>query len=252
MKYYGLILVNIGLTTGVWTLIDDEGLKWMLITVIQLLFMIIVVVASMNIRWNVFLKSVNRLQGRKLAITFDDGPHPEHTGQILDLLKSHSVKATFFVVGNKVKDGETLLKRMIEDGHTVGNHSYTHTNRHGFLRTGQVEKEIRWTNKVIQEATGEPVRLYRPPVGVTNPNIARAVKRCKMVSIGWDIRSLDTRIDDVDLLWDRIQKKLRAGGSILLLHDTCKVTVEVLPRVLQYCKDNGIEIVDLKDEVAHV
>ena len=163
---------------------------------------------------------------------------------LLDILKSHQLKATFFVIGKKIKGNEALVKRIIEEGHIVANHSFSHSYVYDIYSTKKVTEDIRLTNTAIKETTGLTPKLFRPPYGVTNPNIARALKKTGLISIGWNVRSLDTVIQDSDKLYNRVVSRIKPG-SILLFHDTGKNTIETLKEIILFTQKNGYKIVGL-------
>ena len=150
---------------------------------------------SAFIGWNYHFRSLNsnpETTQNQIAITFDDGPNAEFTPKILNLLKAYHAKATFFCIGKHIELYPDIFKSIIESGHTVGNHTYSHDNRFGFFSTEKVISELKQTNAIIKQQTGLVVKLYRPAFGVTNPRIKQALKITKLQSIGWNKRSLDT------------------------------------------------------------
>src|SRR5690554_3099667 len=166
----------------------------------------------------------------EIALTFDDGPHP-NTSQILDLLHKFEMKATFFCIGKQVEMYPEIAQRMVKEGHIIANHTYTHTPKMGFLPTKKVWNEIQKCSDIIEKATGKKVMLYRPPFGVTNPNIAKAVEKSGLKVIGWKVRSLDTVISSEKKLAKRLISRI-SKGSIILLHDNRNVTVQTLEQLL--------------------
>ena len=178
---------------------------------------------------------------KETAITFDDGPHPE-TEKVLDLLKQYEAKGTFFCIGSQIEKHPRIFKRIISEGHTVGNHSYSHSTSFGFFNTQKVLDEIQLTDVSIEKNTGKKAKLFRPPFGVTTPSIAGALKVSGHNTMGWNIRSLDTVIDDEEKILERIKKRL-APGSIILLHDTSTKTVRVLEQLLIFLKEKNYEAI---------
>jgi peptidoglycan/xylan/chitin deacetylase (PgdA/CDA1 family) len=182
---------------------------------------------------------------KKIAITFDDGPH-EMTVLVLDVLKKYNAKATFFCIGKNIEVHPNILKRTIAEGHTVGNHSYSHSPFFDFYRKNQVLAEIQQTDVLIESVLGRKAILFRPPYGVTNPSIRRALAVTKHKTIGWNIRSLDGVVKKEDFLLDRIKKGIKPGG-IVLLHDTSIQTVNVLEQLLSFLKKNNYRVVPLEE-----
>jgi len=198
-----------------------------------LLWLGLTVFGSFHIRLNYFLKALHQKKNHsknEIALTFDDGPHP-NTSQILDLLHKFEMKATFFCIGKQVEMYPEIAQRMVKEGHIIANHTYTHTPKMGFLPTKKVWNEIQKCSDIIEKATGKKVMLYRPPFGVTNPNIAKAVEKSGLKVIGWKVRSLDTVISSEKKLAKRLISRI-SKGSIILLHDNRNVTVQTLEQLL--------------------
>jgi len=189
-----------------------------------------------------------------VALTFDDGPIAGKTEEILKILESYGVKASFFCIGNRVAGNPELTKQIHNAGHLIGNHSYWHKNTFDFQSATSVGKELFDTNRAIEETIGVKPAFFRPPYGVTNPMIAQAVKKGGFKAIGWSIRSFDTMIKDGSVLLNRITKSLKAG-DVILLHDYCDSTMEILPALLDHIKNLGLKIVrvdQLLDENGYV
>lgn len=201
---------------------------------------------SYYISSNFYLNSISEISDSsyKIAITFDDGPDENITPEILEILDKYHFKASFFVIGSKAEKNRDLIKKIYVRGHTLGNHGYTHSNLFGFFSTKKVKKEIILTNKIIESVTSEPNILFRPPFGVTNPNIANAVNRLKMRTIAWSIRSLDT-VKSIDDVLKRIKDV--KPGDIVLFHDTKENTPEILEHFLRLCKEKSLKSFSLDE-----
>lgn len=165
-----------------------------------------------------------------IAITFDDGPTTE-TPKVLELLRKYDAKATFFCIGRQVEQYPDIFRQTIIEGHTVGNHTYSHSPKMGLNNRAKVLDELMKTNDIIWNVGGLKSKLYRPPYGVTFPNLAKAVKITKHMVIGWNIRSLDAVIKDEQKILKRITSRLKPG-SIILLHDTSQKSINVLEQLL--------------------
>lgn len=176
--------------------------------------------------------------GKIMAISFDDGPASEHTAEILDILKEQGVEAAFFCIGQRVAGRENLLQKAHADGHVIGNHSYSHHLWFDLFSTAKMRADLDQADEAIQSAIGLRPRLFRPPYGVTNPNLARAIRRGGYTPIGWSIRSLDTVTKDENKLLERVTGAFHPG-AILLFHDTCKSTLDVLPEVIGIARAQG-------------
>ena len=149
---------------------------------------------SYQIRLGAYVRSLcrNRAAGRVVALTFDDGPDPEQTPRVLDTLRAHGVRATFFLIGSKAELHPEIVRRMAAEGHAIGIHTWSHTPGFPMLRSGAMAADILRCRESLREITGVETDLFRPPYGVTNPMVARAVKRTGSRCVGWSIRSLDT------------------------------------------------------------
>jgi peptidoglycan/xylan/chitin deacetylase (PgdA/CDA1 family) len=189
----------------------------------------------------IFLSAICRLPHptkNNLILTFDDGPDLMHTPQILNILKQYNAQAIFFCIGKNIQAFPEIVKRMVEEGHIVANHSFHHSNFIGSYSTQKVITEIQLTENAIIECVGESLQLYRPPFGVTNPNIAKAVEKMNMKVLGWSVRSFDTVSSDKNELLRRITNTLK-NGDIILLHDTKPVTKDILADFLLYSTNKG-------------
>lgn len=190
----------------------------------------------------VIFKSPNH-QPKTVALTFDDGP-TKYTSEILDLLQLYQAKATFFCVGKQIEKYPEIAKRILAEGHTIGNHSYSHPNKMGFLTTNKVKEEIQKCDKVLQDILTIQTPFYRPPFGITNPHIAKAIGQTRHSVIGWNNRSLDTVIKNPNTIFNRIYKRLERQ-TIVLMHDTSNNSVEVLNILLKQSQKDNYKYVNL-------
>ncbi len=199
-----------------------------------LVFSAFVVWGSFDIQLGYFVDSIinKKTKIKEIALTFDDGP-TEFTPKFLDLLKENQIKATFFCIVKQIEKHPDTFQRIIAEGHRIGNHTFSHSNNSGFLSTSKMIDEIEKCDGVMLEIGNIKTNLYRPPFGVTNPNIAKAIKKTNKISIGWNVRSLDTMTDDEKKIYNRITKNLKKG-SIILLHDTSEKTYNVLVELLLF------------------
>jgi len=182
---------------------------------------------------------------KKIALTFDDGPN-EMTWRILDVLKKYNVKATFFCIGINIEKHPEVLKRITNEDHIIGNHSYSHSHFFDLYREKRVIAEIEKTDYLIKEISGIKVQFFRPPYGVTNPSIRRALEVTKHKVIGWNIRSLDGILKNEKFIFARIKKRIAPGG-IVLLHNTSLHSVKVLERLMLYLEENEYKVVSTEE-----
>jgi peptidoglycan/xylan/chitin deacetylase (PgdA/CDA1 family) len=230
---------------------------WLLVCSIA--FITILVLGSIYIQWNFYFRSVNKIpllhvkfdqekfsvinRNKEVALTFDDGP-AEHTEAVLDILKREKVNATFFIIGKNIAGREPLLKRIQAEGHSIGNHSFNHGFNFDWQSAAKMQEEIELTNQAVEGITGTPVALFRPPYGVTNPNLGKALRNSNLKSIGWNLRSMDTVAKDEKQLRNKILNRVKAG-DIILLHDRCSITAAILPELITTLKKRGFTFATL-------
>lgn len=190
---------------------------------------------------------------RLVTFTFDDGPTPEITPEVLAILKKHRVKATFFVIG-KYLDGDSgrakavrrSLKKVVAAGHLVGNHTWSHANL-ALLSPWEVTQEIDRSAEIIEKNTGQKPTLFRPPYGLLDDFGESAVRERALELLLWSVEAQDMKRDDVDKMFDEmvVQLDYKEGG-IVLLHDVKSTTPTLLKRLLEWMRDRPrYEIVDL-------
>lgn len=214
---------------------------------------IFLVWASADVGSNIYVKAhcKGEVKDRCVTLTFDDGPNAENTSKVLDVLKRHNIRATFFLIGKNIEEHPALASRMVEEGHIVANHTYTHSSKFPLGNRYDVEREIRACSDAIHNATGRRPRLFRPPFGVTTPNIGKAIKDMGVITIGWSIRSYDTMQRPTrESVVEGIIKKLRPG-AIILLHDRCDGAEELLEMLIRECTQRGYSFVAL-DEMLNI
>ena len=208
-------------------------------------WLLLTICGSGLIQWNYFFKSLHsnpNVKGNHVAITFDDGPDPLHTPKVLTLLEKYQAKATFFCIGTQVEAYPEVFKSIVAAGHTVGNHTYSHSKSFGFFKTQQVIKELEVTDTLIQEVSGHTPLLYRPAFGVTNPKIKKALETTKHTSVGWNKRSLDALPYSENFCYNRVTKNLKKG-DVILLHDTSEKSIAVLERLLLFLETKQMQSV---------
>ncbi|HEV7231778.1 MAG TPA: polysaccharide deacetylase family protein [Bacteroidia bacterium] len=225
---------------------------WLFFVLMGLIYSLTVFYGSAFIQSGFHISAVCKgLTSEKIiSITFDDGPNSEITPQILDVLKEENLKAAFFCIGRSIPGKEDILKRISAAGHILGNHSYSHAPLFDFYSSNRLSADLSGANGLIESATGLKPVYFRPPYGVTTPNLARAVRQNGFTAVGWNIRSLDTTAKSPSEVMARIRKRLKPG-SIVLFHDTMPGTVQLLQKTIQLCKEQGYRIVPL-DELTKI
>ena len=204
---------------------------------------IFLVYASCNIRSNIYLKVFCKKQTEEkiVAVTFDDGPDPIQTPKVLQILKEQQIPACFFCIGHKVTGNESLIRQIIDDGHLIGNHSFTHTGHFPLYSLSRMKKDMQACQSALEQVTSQKIRLFRPPFGVTNPTIAKAVRILGYTPIG---RTFDTQHPSKEKVLRRIRTRLRPG-SIILLHDRMPDSDLLLKEILNLIKEQGYTVVRL-------
>lgn len=200
--------------------------------------------ASYDIGSGVYLKAFCRKETRQkvVALTFDDGPDSVQTPRVLQVLKEEQVPACFFCIGSKVAGNEALIERMVADGHLIGNHSWSHSRMFPLYSLRRMKGELQACQSALEKVTLQPVNLFRPPFGVTNPTVAKAVRQLGYRTIGWNIRTFDTQHPSPERVLRRIRKRLRPG-SIILLHDRMPGSDALLKQVIGLLKKEGYTVV---------
>ena len=211
-----------------------------------LIYLSILFCGSYFIEWGFFFKSVCSVKTKEkcIALSFDDGPTGTNTERILDILQKNGVETAFFCIGKNIPGREEQLKRILREGHVIGNHSYSHHRLFDLFSSRKMLEDIRQMDLTCKDITGLSPRFFRPPYGVTNPNLKRAVLQGGLISIGWSIRSYDTSIRNEERLYKKIMGSLKPG-AIVLLHDSSDTTVQILPRLLKAIQEKGYQLVRL-------
>lgn len=180
---------------------------------------------------------------KKIALTFDDGPHGKYTVPLLEGLKERKVKATFFLLGQQVTEHPEIAKKIAQDGHMIGNHSYYHED----LRKMESEEalmQVGRTNEVIYEVTGQYPQLLRPPFGESPQGI---VFEPPMVEVLWTIDSRDWELSDVGTIMQNVLPEAEEN-AIILMHDASASSVQAALAIVDELKERGYMFVTL-DEI---
>lgn len=180
---------------------------------------------------------------KKIALTFDDGPHPVYTEQMLDLLEKEQVPATFFLLGQNVEEYGEVVKEIADKGHLIGNHTYHHIQI-TTLPTEQAYEEIDKTSRLIEELTGKGTEYVRPPFGTWNEGLESELD---LIPVMWTIDTLDWTTGNVDWIVSQVVKDAKEN-DIILMHDSYKSTVRAVERIIELLKADGFEFVTV-DEV---
>ena len=209
--------------------------------ILILLVYIILFFFSMNLNFNFYLKAKNKAKKGCVLLGFDDGPDPEMTLKVLDILEQHNARAVFFLIGENAIKYPDIVREIINRGHLVGGHTLHHSTNFGTLGLVRAEEEIMQGIHVIEEIINQKIILFRPPFGVSNPVIASIIKKNNLQVLGWNIRSYDTINTNAQKMLQRITGKIKSGSSILL-HDRVNNTLEILPDILQDIQNKQLNI----------
>lgn len=175
-----------------------------------------------------------------LYLSFDDGPHPEHTPALLDLLKQHEAKATFFLIGNQALAHPGIVQRIVDEGHTIGNHSMTHARLKRLPSHEQI-REIEQADSVLARFNGKVRQLIRPPHGrATITTILHGLRHRQPIVL-WSIDSLDYSLGPEQVVARLAQTKV-GPGDILLFHDDGSTAGDALRRLLPRWKASGLRL----------
>lgn len=239
------------------------------ILAIVLSITVFMVWASASISSGVYVRAFCREKtDRKVVyLTFDDGPHPPETERVLDVLRERGARATFFLIGSKVSGNEAVLRRMLEEGHALGLHTYSHAGTFPLLSFDKMLADVNEGKRSVESVAGKKISLFRPPFGVTNPTIAKVVRTLGLHTVGWDVRSFDTMFcnssehsckqsgyscmqsehsckqsghDWYVPVVERIMKQVRPG-SVILLHDRLDGASELLSLLLDSLAASGYD-----------
>jgi peptidoglycan-N-acetylglucosamine deacetylase len=182
----------------------------------------------------------------ELSITFDDGPDAVGTPALLDILKKHGTPATFFLIGKKIAGNEELLRRIHAEGHLCGTHSWNHSYGFDFFPPLKMRRDLVLCSDKIHEITGRRPLMFRPPYGVVNPMLAKALRKLPWQVVCWSIRPYDTVRKDGQHVLKRILAALRPG-AVILLHDHSVFTASCMEDLIGGIEKAGYRIVPLDE-----
>lgn len=192
------------------------------------------------LRWmpNRWLMTRGRRAARALHLTFDDGPHPEHTGALLDVLAEHGARATFFVIGQHAERHPELMRRIVAEGHTLGNHSWSHP-QFDTLGLAAQREEIARTEALLRAFDGRERHDFRPPRGVLpRPMVLDCIRQGRRIAY-WSYDSLDYARPPAERLIDTARQHPLQPGDIMLMHDDYGVAADMLRTMLPVWREAG-------------
>lgn len=186
--------------------------------------------------------------GKYVALTFDDGPHPKGTPAILQTLKEYNVKATFFMMGCQAEKYPDMVKQVADQGHELGNHTYSHPNARKRTTADMIE-EVNKTNEMIERAAGKKPLLFRPPYGIYTSELLEYTENNGLSTILWSVDSLDWKSKNVEAIHQVVTQNV-TNQSIVLLHDIYATTAEALPQLIQMLQKEGYQFVTVSELLA--
>lgn len=181
----------------------------------------------------------------RIAITFDDGPHPVYTEQLLSILKANNVRATFFVVGKQAMMYPALLREIAAGGHEIEVHTLTHRNLTR-LNVAEIRKELFDTSELIRGIAGRRAVYFRPPGGQYNTKVVKAAEALNLSMVLWTVFPKDHEEDDKDIIIKRVMSQA-ADGGVILFHDGREPTYEAIPLVVKRLRDKGFGFVTVSE-----
>lgn len=187
----------------------------------------------------------------EVALTFDDGPDTIFTPKILDILKQNNIKATFFIVGTRAQAHPEIVKRILNEGHAIGNHSWDHPDL-DLMSSDNVKSEIQKTDDILFSIIGYHPSIVRPPYGAANKGVIKEISSMGYKIIDWSVDTLDWAGTPTNIIMNNVKKELRPG-AIILQHSSggkrgnLSNTVAALPEIIQYLKSGGYKFVKIPE-----
>ena len=244
MNYQRLNILTIGLVLILVPANVLHLVPWWSLLLLLLLYLIVLGWGVFDIGSQFFMPTFWKGKQGEVSFTFDDGPDPEVTPKVLEVLREANLKAAFFVIGRNAEKHPELLQQIIAEGHVGGNHTYNHD--YVFSKSA-AEKQVAEGQEAIEKVIGKKPKYFRPPFGVMTPEIASAIRKEKCAVIGWDLRSQDGRIRTKEATIKRVKNNLK-NATVLLFHDTNPTTPDALREIIHLCRKSGIEIVSIPEQ----
>jgi peptidoglycan/xylan/chitin deacetylase (PgdA/CDA1 family) len=242
------ILAALGVISALW--FGDAPTSWLIAGLIVFLAFSLMAWGVFDVNSSLWAPTLWRVPGvNAVALTFDDGPDPVFTPRVLEILAREKVAATFFVVGERARANQDLLREIDRQGHLIGNHSFSHAWNINFALHEGLAREINGCNDAIDEAIAKRPQFYRAPHGFKNPALGDVLAKQAMTCVGWQVRGFDAVRSDASTIARRMVLKARPGG-ILLLHDGAglqgtrdrSATVEALPMIIHGLRARGFAL----------
>jgi peptidoglycan/xylan/chitin deacetylase (PgdA/CDA1 family) len=193
---------------------------------------------------------------RQMALTYDDGPNDPHTLRLLEVLAKHGARATFFLIGRYVQRRPDIVRELVQAGHVVGNHTFTHPLLI-FKSEAEIRKELSEGDASLSDAVGEHSNLFRPPFGGRRPAVLRIARELGLEPVMWSVTGYDWNAPAAAIIEQKVSKQIR-GGDVILLHDGGHIqmgadrsqTVRATDHLLMRYKAEGYEFVTVPEMMA--
>lgn len=195
-----------------------------------------------SVKENTGAKNGMEAEKPRIAITFDDGPHPRWTPKLLEGLRARGVRATFFLIGANVEGKEDIVRQMYADGNIVGNHTYSHVEM-TTLTDEEAQEEICRTNELITETIDAPVSFMRPPFGSWQKHLEQQME---VLPVGWSVDPLDWTTTNTDEIVSRVVTEVKEN-DIILLHDCYESSVNAAFRIIDLLQKEGYQFVTVEE-----
>ncbi|MBN1664281.1 MAG: polysaccharide deacetylase family protein [Deltaproteobacteria bacterium] len=240
-RFYGSLIIFLFLA-AVGLFLFTGAARTLVLLILLIAYLILFSLGVSVLRLNFFCRAVCRGKTghNKVALTFDDGPDPETTPAVLSVLAKYGIKAAFFCIGKKAAKHPEITQRIVNEGHIIANHGYSHFWWTNFKRFAGLHGEMAKAQESIKSATGKTPAFFRPLAGLSNPHIGKALEQNSLICIGWDVRPFDT-VRTNKQVFDAVLRKTR-DGSIILLHDTARSSqdmTELLEDLIVTLKERG-------------
>jgi len=191
----------------------------------------------------------------KVALTFDDGPDPRFTPKILDVLKQYDVKATFFLMGTRANTYSDIVKRLVKEGHIIGNHTFWHRNLVEQVNAGTLRRDVEQTEATLSEIIGYRTKLFRAPYGFLSNNLVEELRDLNYTVIVWSVDSLDWHENPPIEIANEVLSNIHPG-AIILMHDGGEWgdnrtnTIQSLYQIIPAIKEQGLEFVTIPELIS--
>ncbi len=182
---------------------------------------------------------------KQIALTFDDGPDPEKTPRLLQILKEKGVKATFFLLGSEVEKYPEVARAILQDGHVVGNHTYSHQDFDGISNQealAEIQKGFDILRRVLNQ---DQIKLLRSPKGDLRWRLLPALIKQKICLVFWSVDPKDFEVKDAEIIRKRLLEHHYQGGEIILLHDTVEATIDMIDSLIDTLQKKGLQFVTI-------